>query len=82
MSVLDERPDIPRGQEWRTRKTCVLLQLRDDNLAAIARLRKNGVDPTPLPAVVAMLEHELARRAVTIGGETYQVEAERNELGG
>lgn len=82
MSLLEEYPDVPRGQEWRTRKTAVLLQLRDDNLAAIARLRKAGVNPSPLPAVVAMLEHELARRTVVIDGEECLVEADHRELGG
>ena len=61
-------------------KTNVLLQLRDENLAAIARLRKGGIDPSPLPAIVIMLEHELDRREVTIGGEAYRVEAQAGEL--
>lgn len=77
----DDRSPVNRPS-LKDRKTAVLLQLRDDNLAAIARLRKGGVNPSPLPAVVAMLEHELASRDVVIGGDTYRVEAEKNELGG
>ena len=80
MTVWDETPDVPRGQEWRTWKTNVLLQLRDDNLAAIARLRKGGIDPSPLPAIVLMLEHELDRRQIATGQGTLQVQAQVGEL--
>lgn len=66
--------------EQRTWKTAILLQQRDDILAAIARLRRGGVDPTPLPAIVVLLEHELSRREIATGHGLLQVQAEVAEL--
>ena len=62
MNLADDKPDVPRGQEWKQWKTNVLIKYRDDQLEGIARLRKLGVDPYPLPDVVRMIEGELAKR--------------------
>lgn len=62
MSLADEFFDVPRGQEYRTWKTNVLIRYRDDQLEAITRLKRMGIDPYPLPAVVRMIESELSKR--------------------
>lgn len=63
--LLDETPDAPpRGQEWRAWKTGVLIRYRDDQLEFLARAKKNGWDPYPIPLVVRMLEQELDKRRV------------------
>lgn len=61
-------------------KTNVLLRLRDTVLAELVNLRRGGVDATPLPAVVLMLERELARREIATSEGVLQVQAQVQEL--
>ena len=66
-----------RPADW---KTAALLRARDSLLEDLTRMRRNGVDATPLPACVLLIERELARRELESPIGRLQVQAEVREL--